>query len=151
MSDMPRPRHLHHGRMVWYVHVGKGPRIRILGEYGSPEFMAAYEAAVAGNPMTVPGTRPKAARVSTIRCNGCGTSTRRLPSGRGRTLRRPAPVISLRKERACALFAPIPYSMAPNCSTGSIQKTSLVPAKLVRIRSISSSALARGSTICAMV
>ena len=55
MSDMPRPRppHLHqetsrHGKTVWYVRVGKGPRIRIAGEYGSPEFSAAYQDAIAG-------------------------------------------------------------------------------------------------------
>jgi integrase len=42
-----------HGRTVWYVRIGKGPRIRILGDYGSPPFLAAYRAAVAGEP--VPG------------------------------------------------------------------------------------------------
>ncbi len=57
MPDMPRPRpkHLHretnrHGNTVWYVRVGKGPRIRIPGVYGTPEFMDAYEAAVSGKP-----------------------------------------------------------------------------------------------------
>jgi integrase len=57
MSTVPRPRppHLHrestrHGRVVWYVRVGKGPRIRLRGEYGAPEFQAAYDAAVAGKP-----------------------------------------------------------------------------------------------------
>jgi integrase len=55
MSVMPRPRppHLHrettrHGRMVWYVRLDKGPRIRIGALYGTPEFAAAYEAALAG-------------------------------------------------------------------------------------------------------
>jgi hypothetical protein len=55
MSDMPRQRlpHLHseitrHGTRVWYVRIGKGPRIRVRGAYGSPEFQAAYDAAVAG-------------------------------------------------------------------------------------------------------
>jgi integrase len=55
MSDMPRPRppHLHaettrHGARVWYVRKGTGPRIRIRGVYGSPEFMTAYQAAIAG-------------------------------------------------------------------------------------------------------
>jgi integrase len=49
----PRPSHLHkersrHGAVVWYVRAGRGPRIRIRGEYGSPEFTAAYHAAIAG-------------------------------------------------------------------------------------------------------
>ncbi len=55
MAAMPRPAlpHLHrertrHGATVWYVRKGQGPRIRIKGEYGSQEFVAAYEAAVAG-------------------------------------------------------------------------------------------------------
>jgi len=56
----PRPPHLHreetrHGRMVWYVRVGKGPRIRIQAEFGSPEFDAEYQAAVSGR------TRPSKA------------------------------------------------------------------------------------------
>lgn len=55
VSGMPRPRppHLHHernrhGTLVWYVRVGKGPRIRIKAAYGTPEFDAAYRAALAG-------------------------------------------------------------------------------------------------------
>lgn len=49
----PRPPHLHkettrHGAVVWYVRVGKGTRIRIRGDYGSAEFLAAYEPAVKG-------------------------------------------------------------------------------------------------------
>lgn len=51
----PRPPHLHrettrHGRTVWYVRVGKGPRIRIKGEFGTDDFAAEYEAAIAGKP-----------------------------------------------------------------------------------------------------
>lgn len=56
MIDMPRPRppHLHreanrHGNVVWYVRVGKGPRIRIRAEYGTPEFEQAYQGAIEGN------------------------------------------------------------------------------------------------------
>jgi integrase len=52
---MPRPRPLHllkehnrYGTVVWYVRIGRGPRVRIRGEYGSPEFNAAYRAAIAG-------------------------------------------------------------------------------------------------------
>jgi integrase len=49
----PRPPNLHrektrHGTMVWYVRVGKGPRIRIKAIYGTPEFEAAYRAAING-------------------------------------------------------------------------------------------------------
>lgn len=50
----PRPLYLHkttsrHGRTVWYVRRSKAhPKIRIRGEYGSKEFMAAYQAAIQG-------------------------------------------------------------------------------------------------------
>ena len=57
MSIMPRPRppHLHrettrHGRAVWYVRVGKGPRIRLRAEFGTPEFDTEYQDAVSGTP-----------------------------------------------------------------------------------------------------
>ncbi len=51
----PRPPHLHrqitrHGKAVWYVRLGHGPRVRIKGEYGTPEFDAEYRAALAGAP-----------------------------------------------------------------------------------------------------
>jgi len=54
MSDMPRPRPPHlqrgvsrHGKAFWFVQMRRGaPKIRIRGEYGSPEFEAAYQAAV---------------------------------------------------------------------------------------------------------
>lgn len=55
MDTVPRPRppHLHreitrHGKPVWYVREGQGPRIRIKGEYGTPEFELAYHAAIKG-------------------------------------------------------------------------------------------------------
>lgn len=55
MQDMPRPRPPHlqrhttrHGQPAWYVRLGRGPLVRIRGEYGTPEFMAAYDAAVKG-------------------------------------------------------------------------------------------------------
>ena len=61
MESMPRPRppHLHretsrHGRAAWYVRTGKGRRIRLRGDYGTPEFQAAYEAAIAGKPAPGP-------------------------------------------------------------------------------------------------
>jgi integrase len=37
-----------HGRRSWYVRFGNGPRIRIKAEYGTPEFDAAYQAALRG-------------------------------------------------------------------------------------------------------
>lgn len=52
---MPRPRPLHlqrertrHGKSVWFVRIAKGPRTRIRHEYDTPEFWAAYTAAVNG-------------------------------------------------------------------------------------------------------
>jgi integrase len=51
---MPRPRppylqheHTRHGKSVWYVRVGSGPRVRIRAPYGSNEFKAEYQAAIA--------------------------------------------------------------------------------------------------------
>lgn len=50
-----RPLHLHrcktrHGRFVWYVRSSQPPRkkVRIHAEYGTPEFEAEYQAALAG-------------------------------------------------------------------------------------------------------
>jgi len=55
---MPRPRPQYvqrrvtrHGRIVWYVRVGRGPLVRLRAPYGSPEFMAEYQAAIAGQPV----------------------------------------------------------------------------------------------------
>lgn len=55
---MPRPRPPHlqleitrHGAKVWYVRVGRGPRVRIRAEYGTPEFDAEYHAALTGIPI----------------------------------------------------------------------------------------------------
>jgi len=50
----PRPPHLHreisrHGKTIWYVRIGKGRRVRIKAEYGSPEFEGAYQAALTGD------------------------------------------------------------------------------------------------------
>jgi integrase len=55
----PRPQHLQrettrHGAVVWYHRIDDGPRTRIRGEYGSPEFMAAYQAAENGTPLEPP-------------------------------------------------------------------------------------------------
>ena len=56
----PRPPHLHrettrHGRTVWYVRVGKGPRIRIKAQFGTAEFDAEYQAAISGAPRPAKG------------------------------------------------------------------------------------------------
>jgi integrase len=57
MQAMPRPRPPHlqrqvtrHGKAVWYVRVGKGPRVRIRSAFGTPEFYTEYQAAIAGLP-----------------------------------------------------------------------------------------------------
>src|SRR3954454_8066212 len=49
----PRPPHLHlertrHGKLAWYVRVGKGPRTRLTESCGTPEFDAQYRAALLG-------------------------------------------------------------------------------------------------------
>jgi integrase len=49
----PRPPHLHREmtrRAVWYVRIGKGPRIRVQAVYGTADFEAEYQAAVFGAP-----------------------------------------------------------------------------------------------------
>jgi integrase len=55
MAAMPRPRppHLHrqvtrHGKTIWYVRIGKGLRVRIRADFGSPDFIAEYQAAISG-------------------------------------------------------------------------------------------------------
>jgi integrase len=64
----PRPPHLHrqttrHGRTVWYVRIGHGPRIRLRAEYGTPEFEEAYRAALVGRP---PASRKRDATVGSL-------------------------------------------------------------------------------------
>ena len=44
-----------HGNFVWYFHRKDEKRIRIRGQYGSPEFMAAYDAAFAGKALETLG------------------------------------------------------------------------------------------------
>jgi integrase len=67
MDDMPRPRPPYlsrevtrHGRAVWYVR-RTGKRVRLMAEFGTPEFDAEYQAAIANTPKlqkpdTVAGT-----------------------------------------------------------------------------------------------
>lgn len=62
----PRPPYLlrectRHGKFVWYVRKGAGPRIRIHGTYDSPEFREAYLAALAGEVW-----QPKQARTGSL-------------------------------------------------------------------------------------
>jgi integrase len=54
---MPRPspphlqRHVtRHGRVVWYVRIGRGPRTRIKAEYGTDDFWQEYRDALSGKP-----------------------------------------------------------------------------------------------------
>jgi integrase len=63
---MPRPRPPHlqrettrHGAVVWYHRIDDGPRTRIRGEFGSDEFMAAYQAAENGTPIEPPAKPSK--------------------------------------------------------------------------------------------
>lgn len=55
IDDMPRPRPPHlqrqitrHSKVAWYVRIGRGPKVRIRGKFGTPEFDAEYQAALAG-------------------------------------------------------------------------------------------------------
>src|SRR5262249_23530333 len=43
-----------HGKVKWYVRVGKGPRIRV-ADFGTTEFDAEYEAALSGEPKRTKG------------------------------------------------------------------------------------------------
>lgn len=63
---MPRPRPPHiqrettrHGTVVWYHRIDDGPRTRIRGEFGSAEFLAAYQAAENGTPLAPPAKAGK--------------------------------------------------------------------------------------------
>ncbi len=65
----PRPPYLQrlttrHGKAVWYVHRRPGPRIRIKAEFGTPEFDAAYQAAIDGER---PKGRGKDARAGSLK------------------------------------------------------------------------------------
>lgn len=64
MEAMPRPRPPHllrertrHGEPVWYVRVGKGPRIRLRAEYGTPAFHDAYRKALDGGATSPVGAK----------------------------------------------------------------------------------------------
>ena len=56
----PRPPHLNrqvtrHGKVVWYVRIGKGPYIRLRSAYGTDGFWDEYRAALSGKPQTKRG------------------------------------------------------------------------------------------------
>ena len=64
MGAMPRPRPPHllrertrWGRVCWYVRFGKGSRVRIRADYGTPEFEIEYQAALAGQPRPKSSTK----------------------------------------------------------------------------------------------
>jgi integrase len=58
----PRPPHLHrevtrHGKVVWYARAGgtsRGPRVMLRAAFGTAEFWAEYQAALASTPRTPP-------------------------------------------------------------------------------------------------
>jgi integrase len=66
MFGMPRPRKPYiqketsrHGKVVWYFRRGKEKRIRLPGAYDSPEFIEAYNAALAGRPVETKAKAPQ--------------------------------------------------------------------------------------------
>jgi integrase len=72
IADMPRPRPPYlshernrHGTAVWYVR-RHGKRVRIKAEFGTPEFEAAYQAAIAGTPRRSGDARRTNASVGTL-------------------------------------------------------------------------------------
>jgi hypothetical protein len=61
IGTMPRPRPPHlirqitrHGKVAWHFRVNKGPRTRLIAEYGTPEFQRQYQEALLGK-MTAVG------------------------------------------------------------------------------------------------
>lgn len=65
-DDVPRPRPIYlqkrwsrHGKLTWYVRVGRGKLVRLREEYDSPKFWEEYHAAIDGKPRatTVPPTK----------------------------------------------------------------------------------------------
>lgn len=67
IDTMPRPRppfllreKTRHGRFIWYVRRGDGPRTRIRAEYGTAAFEAEYQAAVSGVPLQAASSAKKA-------------------------------------------------------------------------------------------
>ena len=94
MLDMPRPRPPHlqrgvsrHGKPYWFVQMKRGaPKIRIRGEYGSPEFEAAYQAAVT----SAPTARCRRSMHPRGRLSGPGCSTGNPGDGKAKARQRGA-------------------------------------------------------------
>lgn len=60
IASVPRPRPPHlqrqttrNDRVVWYVRVGHGKRTRLRAQFGTPEFEAEYQSALAGEPPAI--------------------------------------------------------------------------------------------------
>ena len=74
ITEMPRKRlpfvqrekSRHHNRPVWYFRRGDGPRVRLPDQYGTDEFIAAYNAALTGAPPKA-GAAPTKAKPNTLR------------------------------------------------------------------------------------
>ncbi|WP_455474688.1 tyrosine-type recombinase/integrase [Bartonella sp. B30(2025)] len=63
----PRPPHLvkqitQHGKIVWYVRIGHGPRRRVHGTYGTQEFVDSYKSALAELQGIIP-PKPKSGKL----------------------------------------------------------------------------------------
>lgn len=88
----PRPPHLHretsrHGRTVWYVRVGHGPRIRLSVGPGQPGFDAAYRAALAGETPPPDPRKPHAGSIAWLIARYMETADWRSLSGETRKQR----------------------------------------------------------------
>jgi integrase len=74
----PRPPYLHrvvtrHGNVAWYVWRRPGPKIRIRGDYGTREFMAAYRVALYGEQATEQPARRDDGSLSAIIAAYCNS------------------------------------------------------------------------------
>ena len=70
-EDVPRKRPIYlqkrwsrHGKLTWYVRVGRGPLIRLRADYDTDEFWAEYHAAIDGKPkpVTIPPAKSASLR-----------------------------------------------------------------------------------------
>src|SRR5262245_33191051 len=71
-AEMPRPRppflqrEIARGKVFWYVRRDHGPRIRLHAPFGTPEFWAEYEAALAGRANKSTVLNPEAAPLGSL-------------------------------------------------------------------------------------